>query len=147
MRSPRSVCSRGSSQTAHSLPTNVLSRLVRLLSVSNIPAIPPPARLRRSLDPLLLLFRECDELALVEDCFRGDDDPAVVRGSAYMGELSVGGLSFFACFSLFTARNLHNPRNRNVRCDYRQRTQRMEAAAATMRGEERSDREIAALPA
>lgn len=29
MRSPRSVCSNGSSQTAHSLPTNVLSRRMR----------------------------------------------------------------------------------------------------------------------
>ena len=32
MRSPRSVCSNGSSHTAHSLPTNVRSRRVRLLS-------------------------------------------------------------------------------------------------------------------
>jgi hypothetical protein len=33
MRSPRRVCSKGSSQTAHSLPTNVLSRRVRARSV------------------------------------------------------------------------------------------------------------------
>lgn len=32
MRSPRKVCSRGSSHTAHSLPTNVRSLRLRLLS-------------------------------------------------------------------------------------------------------------------
>jgi hypothetical protein len=58
MRSPRRVCSNGSSQTAHSLPTNVLSRRVRLLSVSSIPAIPPGlARLRESLDNLVSFDR------------------------------------------------------------------------------------------
>lgn len=40
MRSPRRVCSKGSSQTAHSLPINVLSRRVRDLSRSSTPAIP-----------------------------------------------------------------------------------------------------------
>ncbi len=64
MRSPNKVCSKGSSQTAHSLPTNVLSRRVLLLSVSNIPDMPPPARFLSSFD--LLLDLEWIELAEVE---------------------------------------------------------------------------------
>jgi hypothetical protein len=71
MRSPRRVCSNGSSHTAHSLPTNVLSRRVRLLSVSNMPAIPPPARLRKSFDALL--FHDCS-----------DADDGDVRGAEFL---------------------------------------------------------------
>jgi hypothetical protein len=74
MRSPRKVCSSGSSHTAHSLPTNVLSRRVRLLSVSNIPAMPPPARFWCSLDPLLSL--DC------RDFTDGDDSPDFPRDEA-----------------------------------------------------------------
>jgi hypothetical protein len=65
MRSPNNVCSKGSSQTAHSLPTNVLSRRVLLLSVSNMPDIPPPARFFRSFD--LTLDLEWIELAEAVD--------------------------------------------------------------------------------
>lgn len=39
MRSPRRMCSSGSSHTAHSVPTKVRSRRVRLRSISNTPAI------------------------------------------------------------------------------------------------------------
>ena len=40
MRSPRSVCSKGSSHTAHSLPMNVRSLRVLALSMSSMPAMP-----------------------------------------------------------------------------------------------------------
>lgn len=80
MRSPRRVCSNGSSHTAHSLPTKVRSRLVRLLSVSSIPAIPPPARLRKSMAPLL--FLEVDGFAAAG--LREDPDLAIGRCSACM---------------------------------------------------------------
>lgn len=75
MRSPNSVCSRGSSHTAHSLPTNVLSRRVLLLSVSNIPDI-PPTRFLYSID--LLLAREYEELSEVVDLLeKAREVPAV----------------------------------------------------------------------
>jgi hypothetical protein len=41
MRSPRRVCSRGSSQTAHSLPTKVRSRRDRLRSEFMAPTVVP----------------------------------------------------------------------------------------------------------
>jgi hypothetical protein len=44
MRSPRKVCSSGSSQTAHSLPMKVRSRRVLDLSMSSTPAMPLPDR-------------------------------------------------------------------------------------------------------
>lgn len=44
MRSPRRMCSRGSSQTAHSLPTKVRSRLVLDFSRSSTLAMPPLGR-------------------------------------------------------------------------------------------------------
>ena len=44
MRSPRRVCSKGSSHTAHSLPMKVLSRRVRERSSSSMPAIGRPDR-------------------------------------------------------------------------------------------------------
>jgi hypothetical protein len=44
MRSPRSVCSKGSSHTAHSVPTNVRSLRDPVLSMSSTPAIPLPDR-------------------------------------------------------------------------------------------------------
>ena len=44
MRSPRRVCSKGSSHTAHSLPMKVRSLLVRVRSMSSIPAVGLPER-------------------------------------------------------------------------------------------------------
>jgi hypothetical protein len=69
MRSPRSVCSKGSSQTAHSLPTNVLSRRVRARSVEE-------AMTLLSIVPTLreLLLRP-DRIELAEDSDRVKGGP------------------------------------------------------------------------
>lgn len=69
MRSPRRVCSRGSSHTAHSLPTKVRSRLERLRSAfedMTLLSIPPTRR-------ELLLSPECTEpVEETESCPRRD---------------------------------------------------------------------------
>lgn len=69
MRSPRSVCSSGSSQTAHSLPTNVLSRRARLRSAVlaiTLLSIPPTLLETLLVPDLVELTDELDRCTAVD---------------------------------------------------------------------------------
>ena len=90
MRSPRRVCSSGSSHTAHSLPTKVRSRRVRLRSVSSMPVMAPRENVvvdlfaRALLLLVLLLFS--DGLVSSDADLRGRSAGAVLAVTEVSGD-------------------------------------------------------------